>query len=494
MYTDNPEIRKKFQELNQARRDIAKLQFSTPEKMSAMEYQKRLGELNKQKEGLEAELNKLSQDFFLASQAKLVNAQRLSSMLPQGSVYLDFARINLYDFANRKWGKARYLLFVLIPGDVPQVRLIDIGPADEVDGHISAYLKEIGKVKEDKLPNKLTLDREAKILYDLVVKPAESLLQGNTHLLISPDGNLNLIPFEVLIAPAGEYLLEKYEIGYVGAGRDVAKFAKSGFAGGTSLVMADPDYDMGLNDMERTKTSMGVKETRVRGEVSRDARGIRFTRLPETKEEANAIDGILKAGFNQKVKNYQGAQALEEMLYATISPKVLHLATHGYFFKTEKSQSDRDLRDMDTRGDLGIRALNIENPMLRSGIVLSGVNSSLKEGRDDGMVSAEKILGLRLKGTELVVLSACETGVGDVEIGEGVFGLKRAFILSGAKSLVMSLWSVPSKETVLLMKDFYAGLSQGKTKTEALRQAKLNIMKQNPNPLFWGAFVLTGSP
>ena len=88
-----------------------------------------------------------------------------------------------------------------------------------------------------------------------------------------------------------------------------------------------------------------------------------------------------------------------------------------------------------------------ENPMLRSGIVLAGANTSLREGRDDGVVSAEKILGLRLKGTELVVLSACETGVGEVKGGEGVFGLKRAFILSGAKTVVMSLWSVPSKET-----------------------------------------------
>jgi CHAT domain-containing protein len=136
----------------------------------------------------------------------------------------------------------------------------------------------------------------------------------------------------------------------------------------------------------------------------------------------------------------------------------------------------------------------IENPMLRSGIVLAGVNASLKEGRDDGVVSAEKILGLRLKGTDLVVLSACETGVGDVKSGEGVFGLKRSFILSGAKTVVMSLWSIPSKETTELMTDFYTLMAKGKSKAEALREARLNLMKKNPNPFYWGAFIMVGNP
>jgi CHAT domain-containing protein len=147
-----------------------------------------------------------------------------------------------------------------------------------------------------------------------------------------------------------------------------------------------------------------------------------------------------------------------------------------------------------TGGFGDIKPLNTENPMLRSGIVLAGVNSALKEGRDDGMVSGEKILGLRLRGTELVVLSACETGTGDVQSVEGVFRLRKTFILFGARSLVMSLWSVSDTETVELMTEFYTLLSKGTTKTEALRQAKLKVMKNNPNRFYWAAFVLTGSP
>lgn len=136
----------------------------------------------------------------------------------------------------------------------------------------------------------------------------------------------------------------------------------------------------------------------------------------------------------------------------------------------------------------------IENPMLRSGIVLAGANTSLQEGKDEGMVTAEKIVGLDLKGTDIVILSACQTGVGDIQSGEGVFGLKRAFILSGAKTLVMSLWSVPSEETVDLMTSFYTFISEGYAPSEALRQAKLGIMKNKQHPFFWAAFVMTGSP
>ena len=141
-----------------------------------------------------------------------------------------------------------------------------------------------------------------------------------------------------------------------------------------------------------------------------------------------------------------------------------------------------------------IKPARIENPMLRSGLVFAGVNKSIKEGRDDGILTAEKILGLRLKGTELVVLSACKTGTGNVSTGEGVFGLKRAFILSGAKTVVISLWSVPAKETTELMTDFYQLMEQGKSKAEALKQAKLNMKAKKDNPFYWGAFVMVGNP
>ena len=264
-------------------------------------------------------------------------------------------------------------------------------------------------------------------------------------------------------------------------------------AKGEALIMADPDYDMGLEEREKVAKAMGVAESRMVGSISRDATGFRFERLPDTKIEADAIEKVLMKSQKVNVRNYQDKKALEEVLLSVKEPKILHLSTHGYFLK------DQDVRHQQKIGFISdeedkIVDFSIENPMLRSGIVLAGVNASLKEGKDEGMVSADKILGLNLKGTDLVVLSACETGVGDVKRGEGVFGLKRSFILSGAKTVVMSLWSVPSKETAELMTDFYTLMAMGKPKADALREARLNLMKKKSNPFYWGAFVMVGNP
>jgi len=150
------------------------------------------------------------------------------------------------------------------------------------------------------------------------------------------------------------------------------------------------------------------------------------------------------------------------------------------------------------------KKIKIENPLLRSGIALAGANTALKSGdskESDGIVTAEKILGLRLRGTDMVVLSACDTGIGEVRAGEGVFGLRRAFTQAGAKSLVMSMWSVPDKETKELMVEFYKNIqSRQMNRCQALRQAALKemeIVKDRygyANPYYWGAFVFMGEP
>jgi CHAT domain-containing protein len=349
------------------------------------------------------------------------------------------------------------------------------------------------KVKQfEELPNVNVLRKEARALYELIVQPIEPYLKGKRKLLISPDGLLNLIPFEIFISEEGRHLMEDFVINYVTAGRDIVRFTDTTVARGDAIIIANPDYDMEVKVKDKVAGEMGVTKT-IRGNVSRDAKGLKFIRLPDTKLEADNIEVILRRKYGEPIKNYQDIKALEEILFSVESPRILHLATHGYFLKDEEAKEllsqGFDFQEIEMTPDIGI-----ENPMLRSGIVLAGINTSLREGRDDGMVSAEKILGLRLKGTEIVVLSACETGVGDVKSGEGVFGLKRAFILSGAKTVVMSLWSVPSRETTELMTRFYTLMAEGKTKAEALRQAKMDMMKEKRNPFYWGAFVLVGKP
>jgi len=490
-HSDNPDIKQQFVELISIRRSIAKFQLSGPGKINHEDYNKKLKELERKKENLEIKLTKLSENFALEKMMGKADVKSISEILPEDSVYLDFANINIYDFKNRKWDKTKYLAFVLIPGKSPVVELIEIGKTDDVDSIINDYLGEIHKAFHS---IEGELHAISKDMYKSIISPIEPYIKGKKHLYISPDADLNLIPFEVLVTPDNKYLMEDYSINYVAAGRDIVRFKDTTVAKGDVLIMADPDYDLGLEEIKKVKDELNIKEAIVRSSVSRDAKGLSFERLSATRKEADKIEELLESRDNDKlnVDNYQDNEALEEVLLQVESPRILHLSTHGYFLGKEDIKI---LQRWQTSFDINkIKDIGIENPMLRSGIALAGVNASIKEGRDDGLVSAEKILGLNLKGTELVVLSACNTGVGGVQSGEGVFGLKRSFILSGAKTVVMSLWSVPSKETSELMIDFYTLMSNGKSKAEALKQAKLNMKAKNPNPFFWGAFVMVGNP
>jgi CHAT domain-containing protein len=173
---------------------------------------------------------------------------------------------------------------------------------------------------------------------------------------------------------------------------------------------------------------------------------------------------------------------LEAVLHDRETPRLLHLATHGFFLKDQDpgalAETSDKRRKIQVSSTTAKPNLTIENPLLRSGIALAGANRTLQSGgvgNSDGIVTAEKVLGLRFRGTEMVVLSACDTGVGEVRAGEGVFGLRRAFLQAGAKSLVMSLWSVPDRETKELMIAFYTNIFFKKMKrSQALRQAALN--------------------
>jgi CHAT domain-containing protein len=189
---------------------------------------------------------------------------------------------------------------------------------------------------------------------------------------------------------------------------------------------------------------------------------------------------------------YSGAKGNEESFKALNGKKysILHLATHGFFI--EDIEKKHDERELLQRVGGGQKAF--ENPLLRSGLILSGGNLAWTNNTvadvEDGILFADEVARLNLLGTELVVLSACETALGEVNNSEGVFGLQRAFKLAGVETLIMSLWQVDDQATMLLMEQFYQNWLSGKSKQEAMKEARKSLRAEYESPFYWAAFVL----
>lgn len=246
---------------------------------------------------------------------------------------------------------------------------------------------------------------------------------------------------------------------------------------------------------------------RPRGDELRSAGSLgtlaKAPRLPFTKAEAEAMRGNLKQWLKSEPNVYLDAKASETMLKSVKNPRVLALATHGYFLPVQEVEiKDRPGLEFG-EGKRSVlfdkKGQPIENPLLRCGLLLAGCNqrAEAKPGEDDGILTGLEIVGLDLNGCELVVLSACETGIGDVRSGEGVAGLRQAFQLAGAKGVLASLWQVPDRDTALLMQSFYGEIAKGNSQAAALRKAQLQRIADRrtdfaaAHPFYWAAFTLT---
>ncbi len=339
-------------------------------------------------------------------------------------------------------------------------------------------------------------------LFKSIFQPASKIIGANTNIFISPDSNLALLPFETLVDDNGNYLVDKYKFTYLNSGRDFMGFKTASINSGSIALFGNPDFDYNVGESQQKLCQDEGKEPNRCPESSEFS----FSSLAGTEKEVNQIKEIFA---NENVDIFKSQFASEAALKEVESPRILHIATHGFFLKNinigGRNQRTRGMVTVaDSSGSLS-GGKKINNPLLASGIALSGANR-IHRGIDtngeteDGIVSAMEIMGLNLKGTSLVVLSACNTGVGDVERGQGVFGLRRAFQTAGARSLLMSLWKVPDSETVDLMRRFYLNLYSGKSKVDSLNISIKDTMREIKNskgtdhPFYWGGFILIGNP
>ena len=321
--------------------------------------------------------------------------------------------------------------------------------------------------------------------------------------VLSPDAALWLVPWAALPLEKDRSAIEDHTIHYVVSGRDLVQAAAPP-AAGQALVMADPDYDLDPAAVQQAARQVlrgratPATELALRG-LSRSFRLGSIPRLAGTATEARAIEPKLGTYAGVAPIVYTDRWALEAVFKAFQRPRIVVLSTHGFFLEDqhEEPRSEAGLL-LETRGTGPKPVLHSENPLLRCGLLLAGCNRPRGGEGEDGVLTGLEIVGTDLRGTELVVLSACETGLGVVHNGEGVAGLRQAFQLAGAATVVATLWQVPDKDSARLMAAFIDHLAAGQGKAEALRQAQLAQIASRrqrygaAHPFFWAAYTLTG--
>jgi len=325
------------------------------------------------------------------------------------------------------------------------------------------------------------------IPYDIFWSPLEEELDEVNTVYISADGIFNKINLNTLWhKPDDNYIIDRYDLRLVSNTKDILgeqmqQIEQNNMAG----VFGYPDYNEGLDlsTSNQQNTSMFHALAGSGGFVH----GI--PELPGTKKEVIALQVMLTTnGWTTRI--FMEGSAKEGLLKMVSSPRLLHIATHGFFLNNLK-------QDQNGEG-VGIHLNNFEaNPLLRSGLLLANASKSIYSGvedatQEDGILTAYEAMNLNLDGTELIVLSACETGLGEVKNGEGVYGLQRSFIVAGARNIIMSLWTVNDETTQQLMTSFYSSWLAGNNKFEAFKNAQLEIKKEFSDAYYWGAFVILG--
>ena len=461
-------LKEKIKTLNQKKRQLAKLYQSAPKDPKKIQkWENAIKQLEKEINKLNLEIASQSKKYKEQLQISKINYKDISNNLKEYELYIDYAKADDY-----------YYIFTLDnKGNITYTRT----KAENIDKLIKKFRRQITalsnnqNITEQDL-NKINKDTQQLLskIYKLALEqPIGNTIKNKKKLIISPDGALRLIPFEALFNPENQkYLIETKEITYIPSGKELVrliKFRKDKKEETNKVVIfAYPDYNLSIKTAKKTTDSLETPHTN-RSLVITSLRNIYFSELPWTKVEADVIAKELKKkGYT--VKEYLKEKASEENLFKTKEAKILHLATHGYFIKDKK----------------------IKNPMLKALIALSGANKSIEEWKDYGLITALKLSGLNLEGTDIVVLSACETGVVDINSTEGISALAKAFILAGSKNAVISLWSVNDKATKDLMEVFYNAMVDSKSYSEALREAKLKMIKEGKHPLLWAPFILNG--
>ncbi len=427
------------------------------------------GQLSQEVELLEKELSLKSEIFSEGYEKKAVTWQNIRESLDENEVAIESVRFRVFDHTFTD--SVKYALLYIKGGKrtKPGLILLDNGKDLETK-YLNVYRNSIKYQIRDNTS------------YNLYWKPIDEVIGTVSTMYFSPDGVFNQINLEAIPAweDDGKYVLDNSNIVLVNNTKDLYfKKVKSELQGQQQVAT------MFGNPVFYIETSPGVPKPN--SGLTRETTSI-ISELPGTKKEIDELKTYLeRKGWT--TSEYTELDANENTIKSIDNPRIFHIATHGFFQseKLEASALDAELNEN----------YLYENPLLKSGLLLSGAGDILNETQfnynvDNGILTAYEAMNLNLDQTDLVVLSACETGLGEVEAGEGVYGLQRAFLVAGAKTVVMSLFKVSDEATQQLMVKFYRKWLETGDKRQSFIDAKKEIRNEYRDPIYWGPFVMIG--
>lgn len=528
----DPAVRQFADQLSSARARLATLVFRGAGDGTADAYRKLLDDARDGKEKAERMLAEKSIVFRQEQARTRLGLKEISASLPPGAALVAFVRYARHDLQKPGASKVApepvpsYAAFVLRAGN-PAPEFIRLGTAREIEGLLAAWRSDIAREEEANVSKTAedTYRRTGAVLRRKIWDPLLPALGGAREVFVVPDGALHLVSLPSLPVGSSQYLIETTTLlHYLSTERDLVP--EQSRHGEGILVVGNPAFDqagkivVASNQQSAPAASTtGTAGTLLRG--TRSACGtfqtLHFSPLPASQQEAESIAALWRqsgAGAGSQIMRGSDAQPgsgeLLQMTGADASPeafaqhapgkRVLHVATHGFFLEGSCESAVQRRLDPSKR-DESILPATAENPLLLSGLAFAGANRrrSAKPDETDGILTAEEIAGINLEGVDWAVLSACDTGVGEIKVGEGVFGLRRAFQVAGAKTVIMSLWPVEDKTTEQWMETLYREhFLNGRDTGESVRAASLQILNQrranhqSTHPFYWAAFIAAG--
>ncbi|HEU5179504.1 MAG TPA: CHAT domain-containing tetratricopeptide repeat protein [Candidatus Polarisedimenticolia bacterium] len=511
------EIGPYYAALAAARQRLADLVVHGPSGDRPELFRSQLDSRRREKELAEEALAEKSAAFRSERAWEDAGLKEVRSALPPRSALVAFARYMQRERKKPIDGTDRstltYVAFVMLAGGEPH--LVRIGPATEVDSLVARWRQAIARGDSGQASKNLEADYRAagaalrRKIWDVV---AVHLGQSRSVFVV-PDGTLHLVNLSALPSDGGHYLVETGPlIHYLSAERDLVSASEKGKGEGI-LALGGPDFDARTPfaaGVEGPAQAKAVGPAKVASRASYlgkrsacgDFQSMRFEPLPGSRREVSEVVDLWKQRNDKSPRaRLIGAQATEAAFKAQAPGRqVIHLATHG-FFLGGSCASALDVTRLHGDPELGQDQPVIgENPLLLSGLALAGANHRASAGpnEDDGVLTAEEVAAMDLSGVDWVVLSACDTGVGEYMAGEGIFGLRRAFQVAGARTVITSLWSVQDEATHTWMRNLYKERLEGASTAEAVRNASRRMiasLRQSglpAHPYFWGGFVAVG--